>query len=352
MSTEPLHPSTALAKYNIGTIQHLTEAGGTAGKTWKVTSETGTFFLRLRGVRTSSEPRLLFDHGLREHLVAHNVPTAAAIRTTSGNRWLRLSNRIFELYPFVPGRAFNPHSTSEIAEAATALAAYHLAAATYKPPSSKPEPIAQYTTLGFFNDVSNRMDDPQLQIKNMRETRKLASTDDERATVDRCIARTESMQNTYAGNIFNRLSGWVIHGDYTPANLLFTSAGKVAGIFDLDWALPGARVRDVADGLYFFATVPRTVDPASIWSLTDAADFDLDRCAIFLNAYHKAASLSPDEITAIPSAFTGRWLSIHLEGMAKVTPEDRFRFFSRDIEKPLHWLDNHWPVLKNRVFQI
>jgi Ser/Thr protein kinase RdoA (MazF antagonist) len=122
------------------------------------------------------------------------------------------------------------------------------------------------------------------------------------------------------------------------------------GIFDLDWALPGARCRDVADGVYFFATAPRQIDSASIWSLTDAADFDLDRCAVFLRAYEKEARLDTHEIDAVPLAFAGRWISIRLEGMAKVPEQDRFRFFSRDVKGPLQWLDRHWEELRDLVW--
>ena len=131
--------------------------------------------------------------------------------------------------------------------------------------------------------------------------------------------------------------------------MLFSDTDDVAGIFDLDWAVPGARCRDVADGLYFFGSRPRSLDGASIWSLTEAAELDLDRCRMFLRAYLDEDDLTGEELAALPAAFTGRWLSIRLEGMAKVPAGDRFRFFSREIEKPLVWLDRHWDVLRSTV---
>jgi Ser/Thr protein kinase RdoA (MazF antagonist) len=153
----------------------------------------------------------------------------------------------------------------------------------------------------------------------------------------------------YAGMAYDRLTGWIIHGDYTPANLLFSEDGEVVGIFDFDWAMSGARCRDVADGLYFFATQPRRIDSSDIWSLTDAADFSLRRCLVFLESYQRIAPLAPHEIEAIPTAFAGRWFSIRLEGMAKVHGSERFRFFSREIEKPLRWLDTNWAHLRKRL---
>ena len=342
-------PYEVLSEYDLGTVHRVTEAGGTAGKTWKVTASSGEYFLRLRGVRTSTEARLRFDHGLRIHLTAHGVPTASAVQTKGGGKWVRRYGRVYDLYPFVTGRSFRPNSGQEIANAARALAKYHTAAAGYRLPSTQKEAIAQYTTLGFSGEVSHRMDDPLLQVTNMLGVRKLAATDHDRRLVDRCIARVEHLMHVYAGAAYDRLTGWIIHGDYTPANLLFSEDGEVVGIFDFDWAVPGARCRDVADGLYFFATQPREIDSSDIWSLTAAADFDTDRCAIFLNAYQSIAPLAPHEIEAIPSAFAGRWLSIRLEGMAKVRKNERFRFFSREIEKPLLWLDANWSYLKKQL---
>ena len=151
------------------------------------------------------------------------------------------------------------------------------------------------------------------------------------------------MRTEYAGAAFEALTGWVIHGDYTPANLLFTEAGVY--IFDLDWALPGARCRDVADGLYFFGTRPRRIDGSSIWSLTDAAAFDTERCLVFLRAYQTVAPLEAGELAAMPHAFAGRWFSIRLEGMAKVPESRRLDFFSRDVTAPVAWLDESWDSL-------
>ena len=348
MPLREIDPNKALRHYDIPPARSIEPAGGTAGRTWKVVTDRGDYFLRLRGVRTSSEQRLVFDHGLRDHLVVNDIPTAATLPAKSGDRWLRLDDGVYELYPFVVGRLFDPNQIDEVAAAGRALARYHTVAAAYSQPDG--EPIAQYTTLGFYDRTSDRMDDPGLQRLNAERARELASTAEDRSLADWVLARLDRMARDYAGAAFDRLTGWVIHGDYTPANLLFSNAGNVVGIFDLDWALPGARCRDVADGLYFFATKPRQIDGTSIWSLTDAATFDEERCTAFLRAYQNTSPLAPHEVDSIPFAFAGRWISIRLEGMAKVDPDERFRFFSRDVRAPLEWLDEHWESLRTRVW--
>ena len=350
MAYPEIDPHLALSHYDIAPPRAVEPGGGTAGRTWKVVTDGADYFLRLRGTRTSSEQRLAFDHGLRDHLLARGVPTAATLPARSGERWLRTETGVFELYPFVVGRGFDPTSDAEIAHAGQALARYHRATATYTPEPSEAEPIAQYTTLGFYERVSDRMDDPELQRLNAGQLRRLAPSEPDRATADWVLERLDGLSASYAGAAFERLTGWVLHGDYTPANLLFSGSGDVVGIFDLDWAVPGARCRDVADGLYFFATVPRRIDASDIWSLTDAADFDVERGAVFLRAYEAEAKLTDHEIDAIPLAFAGRWISIRLEGVAKVAAGDRFRFFSRDVRAPLEWLDRHWDELRGRVW--
>jgi len=337
-----IDPVGILEHYEIGTAQEIRAAGGTAGRTWKVLARSGTYFLRLRGVRTSTEARLRFDHGLREHLAAGGVPTATAIRTRTGAQWVRERDRVCELYPFVEGRAFRSESETELANAARALARFHTVAASYSPPSAENEPVAQYTCLGFSDAVSARMEDPDLQLTNLQAVRELADDADQRTAVDWAIERVQRLSETYAGPAYEPLTGWIIHGDYTPANLLFSEDGLVRGIFDLDWAFPGARVRDVADGMYFFARRPRKIDTGNIWSLTDAAAFDAARCRAFLQAYNAETPLTAAEKTTIPAAFAGRWFSIRLEGMAKVPADERIRFFSRGIRKPIRWLDAHW----------
>ncbi|MCC7261505.1 MAG: phosphotransferase [Candidatus Latescibacteria bacterium] len=336
-----------LAAYAVGDLLELVLAGGTAGRTWKVATSQGGFFLRRRGARTSGEARLAFDHGLRAHLVARGLPTVCALKTTAGERWLRRPEGVYELYPFIAGQPFDPQARGELASAAQTLARFHLAAAAYQP-AGPPEPIAQYTSLGFSAATSGRMDDPQLQRENLLAVQGLATTPEEGTLVDRFLARVEEQEHHYAGAAYAPLEGWVIHGDYTPANLLFGAEGQVVGVFDLDWAVPGARCRDVADGLYFFATLPRHLDPSDIWSLTDAAQFDPNRCAAFLRAYQEIAPLTPPELDAIPRAFAGRWISMRLEGMAKVAADQRFRFFSRQAEAPLRWLDEHWEALRRQ----
>lgn len=347
--TEP-QPLEALAAWPVGPVLGLEPAGGTAGRTWKVTTSGGRYFLRLRGARTSSPARLVFDHGLRAHLAAAGMPTVAPLPGPAGRTWLEMPAGLFELYPWVEGRALVPGRPAEVAAAAQALARFHLAARSFRPAEAATEAIGQYVALGLDRGTSPRLDDPELQRRNLLALKETVVGVDDQRLLDRCLSRVEALCREYGGQAYARLSDdWVGHGDYTPANLLFDDRGQVVGIFDLDWALPGPRCRDVADGLYFFAAARDRIDSSSIWSLTEAVDLDREQCRTFLAAYQQVAPLTDLELAALPAAFAGRWLSIRLEGMAKVEVVDRFRFFARQIERPLIWLDRHWPALADWI---
>ena len=98
-----LEPEAVLTSYDIGEVNEVDVAGGTAGKCWSVATTTGRYFLRCRGLRTSSRQAVEFDHGFRRHLLAGGVPTAAPIATRSGETWVLTDGGAFELYHFVRG---------------------------------------------------------------------------------------------------------------------------------------------------------------------------------------------------------------------------------------------------------
>ncbi len=338
-------PDEVLTRYDIGLLRAVQPGGGTAGSTWRIEASGGRYLLRLRGMRTSPEARLTFDHGLREHLVERGVPTVVATPTREGDRWCQHAGRVYELYPFVTGFAYDARARAQTDAAATALARYHLAARTYPAAIGWRERIGQYSALSYGAGDSDRLDDPALLVAQLQALWSLAESAADRSLLERCLVRAGALVESHAGAAYQHLASWVIHGDYTPANLLFSEQGAVVGIFDLDWAMPGSRCRDVADGLYFFGVQRAAVDAGDIWSLTQSLDWDLGAARRFLYAYESAAPLSDEERHAIPAAFVGRWLSIRLEGMAKVAAAERWRFFARDVERPLDWLDRNEEAL-------
>jgi Ser/Thr protein kinase RdoA (MazF antagonist) len=327
-------PLEILSSYSIGEVRKVRAAGGTAGKCWRVFAATGCYFLRLRGARTSSLPALEFDHGLRRHLITHGVPTAAPITTRTGETWVVQEGRAFELYSFVGGHQFRG-SRGELVDTAHALARFHAAAADY-PARGGYNPVStQFAIAAPDVGGSDRFDDPVLMAAALEQRARAESG------FEYAVEQARALLQSYSASIYERLPRWLIHGDYHPGNLLYSTSGRVAGIFDLDWACEHARSRDLADGIYYFATPREAFDNTSIESMTEAVELDFDSAVLFVKAYAEHAPLDPDEARAIPLALRARWLAERLEGSAKVPRERRAWFITRDLARPLQWLDAH-----------
>ena len=74
----------------------------------------------------------------------------------------------------------------------------------------------------------------------------------------------------------------IIHGDFHPGNVLY-SGYHVSAVLDYDYAAPGSVLRDIGDGLMFFAaTRGRPFDPDDIWSLAQAW---ISRCRVRVCAF-------------------------------------------------------------------
>jgi Ser/Thr protein kinase RdoA (MazF antagonist) len=324
-----------LAHYPIGKVAEVAPAGGTAGKCWRVRAGGGRYFLRRRGPRTSAPEALVFDHGLRRHLVACDMPTAAPLPTAAGVTWVSLDGGAYELYPFVEGRAFRG-GEAELAETARSLARFHQAAATY-PGRGRFSPVPkQFAVAAPEVGGTERVDDPALVAAAFA---RMTEADPAFAPARDAAA---ALARECDDEAYQSLPRYLIHGDYHPGNLLYTEDGHIAGIFDLDWACEQTRCRDLADLLYFFAgRRERPLDASRIESLTEAVALDLDRARFLLRTYHDALPLTSEELRAVPPAIRARWLAMRLEGSAKVPLKQRAWFVTRDLEVPLRWLDQH-----------
>jgi len=337
-----------LAAYGLGDILDITHHSGTAAPTWRVTTSRGTWLLRTRGARTSTDEAIAFDHGLRRHLVANGIPTAAPVPTKEEKTFTRHEDKAYEVYAFLEGKPYGAAPPEAVIHASSTLARFHLVASTYAA-ARRSASLAQYGTLGF-PETSERMEDPLLLEKVYEWVETLRVFRDYEAEAETCRKWIRRLLDAFGREVYDGLPHALTHGDYTPANLIFDDSGQVAGIFDFDWARWAARVRDVADGMYFFSADRRSpLQPSDIWSLTDTADFQVERCVYWLRAYAEISPLTAEEIQSIPLAFAARWLSIRVEGMAKVPAKDRVRFCYRDVRDPLEWLDRHWPEVTKRL---
>ncbi|NOY79730.1 MAG: phosphotransferase [Kiritimatiellaeota bacterium] len=336
--------------FELGPVHRWRRHGGTAGKTWKVVTSRGKWLLRLRGVRTSSDRLIAFDHALRRHLLDHGIPTVVPLRRRDGRSFIRIEGRACEVYPFIEGRSLSGAGAPEIAAAARSLARFHAATREFVGGSDLPPP-AQYSTLGV-PETSPRLEDPILLTRVYEKLAARPGAVRFESAVAATFAWLRRLREEFDDTVWGRLPRVVQHGDYTLANLLFGPNGEVCGIFDLDWACRGPRVRDVADGLFFVAGRRRSpLRPGDIRSLTEPVELDPERCALWLKCYEETAPLGPEEWEAVPLALAARWLSVRAEGMAKVPADERLDFCFGPIAAPLRQLQERWPAIRGAAHQ-
>jgi homoserine kinase type II len=98
-----------------------------------------------------------------------------------------------------------------------------------------------------------------------------------------------------------------IHCDFHPGNIKYEN-NQVVGIFDFDWAKLDLRLFDVAMAVDYFC---------SSWDKRNDGDLDLEKAALFLNAYqdqlHQTDGMKPlaaAEIHNLPGMLTAAGLCI------------------------------------------
>lgn len=316
----------------------LAPAGGTAGRTWRVTCGARSYFVRRRGARTASPARIAFDHGLRRHLAAHGFPAVPPLTTIEGETCVTLDGGVYEVYPWVEGRGLGPDiARPACLAAATTLARFHRIAATYAAPCERLLP--QFGHYPTPLPQAPRFDDPEVFLAVADFLADRYRTAGNREAMARARAWIEGYAEWY-GALQRRLPLRVIHGDYNGCNLLFNAVGQVVGVFDYDWAWRDTRVRDVGEGVFFFgARRERAPDGGDIWSLTACPRLETAAMAEFLSAYHRAAPLSDTELQAVPLAMLGRWIACRTEGAMKVPEEQRAAFYLADFARPFEWYE-------------
>jgi len=314
-----------LRDYDIGEpIALPVPAGGTANANCRVETSAGTFILRRRNPKYAVPAYVAFDHRLMEHMAAHGVPTPLAIRSRSGLRWTVVAGDTFEVFPFRPGNTHDRNSIEQIRSAGAALARFHLAAASFEPPPGKEWP---------------RYDDPMQVRAGLREMShelpaRLTAAD--LAYLQDQVARVE---RELPDQVYGSLPRHVIHGDFHPANVLYVG-DAVAGIYDLDWCTVQPRVRDIADGLIFFAgSRDGDVTSSDIRKLTRTWRHAPDRSRAFLDAYSLVNPISRRELALLPVFMTARWLHCRTIGRSKVAPDERIAFFLDGLLDPLRSLE-------------
>jgi Ser/Thr protein kinase RdoA (MazF antagonist) len=322
-------PSEVLERYAIGPVENAVEWGGTAGRTFRVTMAGAVCLLKRRGPRSSSPERIAFDHGLRHLLVSRGIPTVEPIATTDGRRWVASPEGAWELYPFVEGRAHRSGDLVEIASAARTLASFHRAGIEYRRAAGASPMLEQFSLAVPDTPASHRIDDPAC-LSHAIERLSAGLTGAEASASHSMLGLADLVARSFGGATYKDLDRYLIHGDFHPANMVFAPDGSVAGVFDMDWATNAPRLRDLADGLHFFASIP-TAQGADIRALVAPRRLRPELARVFLSSYRADSPIEASEMDSLRWAWLGRWLAMHTESAYKVPPAERGAFLTAGV---------------------
>lgn len=322
-----------LRAYNVGKLQFTRPGAGTASPAVIVVTNRGTFFLKRRNPRYCSRGQLNYDHSVIRHLAKSGLPVVTPVRTLDGSRWLEREESIYELYPFIEGKAAQLGNLDQVRAAGGLLGRFHRATEDFVPKGEKPQV---------------RMHDPRATLAGLREAgqelqHRQRKAEDPPERLDGWASQLAELEDTAHG-ILQRLPDaayWglpqcVIHGDYHPANLKY-QANEIVGLFDFDWVGKQPRMVDVADGLIFGCGVRKApMDAGDIRALTQTFRFDRALLGAFGQGYGAEVEPTAEELRALPDLLRARWLFCRVDAMQrKVAQRERLSYLLEDVGEPL-----------------
>jgi len=272
-----------LSHYDVGIVHRVKplEAGNRRAPKVIVRADKGTFLLKRRPRGRDDLDRVAFAHAVQRHLASRKFPVTSLLVTSDERKTvLNVDNHIYELFSYVAGSRCDasPEATED---AGRQLANLHERLGDF---AHDYEPFR-----GSFHDSVT-----------VRQHLKMIRNDKRAGSAARTAAVTESLLIRYdrsaarVGKLgYDSWRRQVVHGDWHPGNLLFSSR-KVVGVLDFDSIRIAPPVTDLANGMLQFSIIGDHPDPAQ-WP--DA--FDESRLFQFLNGYrevikvgrHKLASL-------------------------------------------------------------
>jgi Ser/Thr protein kinase RdoA (MazF antagonist) len=222
-----------------------------------------------------------FAHAVQKHLAHRKFPVTSLLMTSDERKTvLNIDNHIYELFRFVSGSRCDasPEATED---AGRQLANLHERLGDF---AHDYEPFR-----GSFHDSGT-----------VRQHLKMIRNDKRAGSAARTAAVTESLLVRYdrsaarVGKLgYDSWRRQVVHGDWHPGNLLFSSR-KVVGVLDFDSIRIAPPVTDLANGMLQFSIIGDHPDPAQ-WP--DA--FDEARLFQFLNGYREVIKVSQRKLASL-----------------------------------------------------
>lgn len=317
----------AMSHYDIGVIESIREypRGSPNSPKALIRSERGLFLIKRIAPGRDDLQRVAFAHAIQLHLIKEGFPAPRIIGTRDDNNSiLRMRGRVYELYEFIHGSAFD-HSPRGAEAAGRELAILHDLLSRQRP---------NWTPLaGGYHNIRQVGEQLETLASHLGRGPKMQNTATRLARSYReAAAKVESCGAP-------RWRSQIIHGDWHPGNMLFRE-GEIAAVFDFDTARTAPRVLDVANGALQFS-LTRGGDSPGEWP----DSLDTDRFLAFSRGYHdvERVRLGRDEAAAVPPLMIEALVVEAAAPVAATGSFDRYEgeAFLEMIARKVNWIEQN-----------
>lgn len=305
--------------------------GGTANKNYFVSTENTIYVLRERSAKYSSEEQIVFEYEYLKRLKDKDIPAPLPFLTKEGACFVVRGPSTYQLFDCLPGKDMDPSEDENVALAGEFLAKMHNGLEGFVPDRDRALP---------------RYDDPRVSMEAIEKV--IKSNPASEGPLYYLYSRTQNLLKIFPDEIYHKLPKTYIHGDYHPANIKMHE-GEISGIFDFDWVSLQPRLRDVSDGMIYFASLrEKNIESNNIYSLAAGYVLNPKRCKIFVEAYvnNLRGKISPDEWKYVVCFMEARLIHSRVQALAKIPVEHHKEMLTGGMEKILSDLDEYEQIFK------
>jgi Ser/Thr protein kinase RdoA (MazF antagonist) len=257
---------------------------GLLNQGWRITTETGRFFLKHYLARDTADPAVILrQHRATQALARLGVPAAAPLPDAYGHTVTAAGGARYALFPWVEGRH---REGTELTEAQSRrlgalLGRVHTALARILPPPHPGRHPSAHPSRTY-----DRIERLLALVRRHRPHDDLDAAFD--ALAEHRLRERRALLRQYAHcrppDAYGVVNGWV-HGDFHPLNLIYRGAEPAAIV---DWDRLGVRPR-----------AEEAVRAAAIFFVHPVdGRLDLRKVRAYARAYRRAAGLTAAEVAA------------------------------------------------------
>jgi len=325
-----------LSHYDIGIIQQVKPLDVGSAQTPKkiIVSDRNKFVLKRRPKGKDDKYLVTFAHAIQTHLQEKDfpVPNLVTIHDQKGTA-LYMGNHAYELFYFVQGSRYD-NSNQQARDAGRQLGRFHQYLRNF---ASKWKPLR-----GTFHDSAP----VRGHLKSISSERGPGGSDIILREVIESLMTHYNKASVHVNSMgFDSWPEQIVHGDWHPGNMLFSSQA-VTAVLDFDSVKVAPAVTDLANGLLQFSIVSGRPNPAD-WP----AYLDQAKLAEFLAGYREVVNLQEDMLDVLLDLMVETMIA---EAILPVATTGFFGNLSgldflKMIRRKCDWIDENCNLLKEVI---